>query len=125
MKQENMKKSKSIIAKKLGLTRALTTFEEEYIDKWISDYNYDLDIIEMALKKSTSKLNISFDYIDKIISNWHDHNLKTKDDINKYITEFKQKQKNIKELEKKSKASNTNYQQRSYDNLESLYANIN
>lgn len=124
MKQENIKKSKHIIAKKLGLTRALTSFEEEYIDKWITEFNYDLDIIEIALKKSTSKLNISFDYIDKIISNWYERNLKTKEDINKYLAEFKQKQKNIKELEKKSKVSNTNYEQRNYDNLDSLYANI-
>lgn len=125
MKQENIKKAKHIIAKKLGLTRALTSFEEAYVDKWISDFNYDLDIIEIALKKSTSKLNISFDYLDKIISDWHERKLKTKDEVTKYLADFKQKQKNIKELEKKSKASNTNYQQREYDNLDSLYANIN
>lgn len=124
MKQENMKKSKSIIAKKLGLTRALTSFEEAYIDKWITEYNYDLDIIEIALKKSTSKLNISFDYIDKVISNWYERNLKTKEDINKYLLEFKQKQKNIKELEKKTNVAYKNYEQRTYDNLDSLYANV-
>lgn len=125
MKQENMKKSKNVIAKKLGLNRALTSFEEEYIDKWITEYDYDLEIIEIALKKTTSKLNISFDYLDKIISNWYEHKLKTKEDINKHMMEFKQKQKNIKELEKKSQISNTNYKQRNYSDLENLYANFN
>jgi len=125
MKQEKMNKSKNIIAKKLGLNRALTSFEEAYIDKWFTEYNYDLEIIEIALKKTTSKLNISFDYLDKIISDWYERKLKTKDDINKYLIEYKQKQKNIKELEKQSKVSNTNYKQRTYDNLDNLYANIN
>ena len=32
--------------------------------------------------KLSSKLNISFDYIDKVISNWNERNLRTKEDIN-------------------------------------------
>ena len=55
-KQEKLVKIKKTIAKKLGKT-ALTQYEEAYIEKWIVDYKYDLNIIEIALKKTTSKSN--------------------------------------------------------------------
>lgn len=120
-RQEKLNKIKKQVAKKLGITRTLTQYEEAYIEKWIVDFGYELNVIEIALKRTTSKANPSFDYIDKLISNWKEHNLKTADDVNKFLLEFKEKQKNIKELEKK--ANYNNHSQRKYDNLDALYAN--
>ena len=120
-KQEALTKIIKSISKKLGLNRQLTQYEEAYIDKWINDYNYNMPIIELALKKTTSKSNPNFDYIDKILSDWHDRNLKTTDSIEKYLNQLKEKNKNIKNIEK---ATNyTNYNQRSYSNISNLYAN--
>ena len=80
--------------------------------------------IEIALKKTTSKTNPNFDYLNKILSDWHDRNLKTTDEIENYLKNSKIKNKNIKELEKNtSKLSYKNYEQRNYDNLNSLYTN--
>ena len=42
------------IAKKLNLYRKLTSYEEEDIVKWTENYGYDMDIIEIALKKASS-----------------------------------------------------------------------
>ena len=112
---------KKEIAKKLGRFSPLTQFEEAIIEKWVVDFNYGLDIINIALKKTTSKANPSFDYLDKLISDWHDRNLKTVADVNNFLAEFKQKKKNIKQLEKKTNYNN--YEQRNYDDLDSLYAN--
>lgn len=120
-KQETLNKTKKSISKKLGLSRMLTQYEEAYIEKWLVDFGYKLDVIELALKKTTSKSNPSFDYIDKLICDWHDRNLKTVCDVQKFLEEFKQKNKNKKELEKKAKYNN--YEQRQYDNLDYLYAN--
>ncbi|MDO5555943.1 MAG: DnaD domain protein [Clostridia bacterium] len=120
-KQERLNKIKKDIAKKLGKYSALTQFEEAFIEKWIIDYNYDLNIINIALKKTTSKANFSFDYLDKLISDWHDRNLKTENEINNFLSERKQKNKNIKQLEKQTNYNN--YEQRNYDNLNELYAN--
>ena len=103
------------------LSRQLTQYEEAYIEKWIVDFKYDVDIIDLALKKTTSKTNPSFDYLDKLISDWHDRNLKTPADINEFLSTFKKQSNNIKELAKKTGYSN--YEQRSYENLDSLYAN--
>ena len=105
----------------MGRYNPLTQFEEAFIEKWILEYNYDLNIINIALKKTTSKANPSFDYLDKLISDWYDRNLKTEKDVNDFLTEIKQKKKNVKQLEKQTNYNN--YEQRNYDNLDDLYAN--
>lgn len=120
-KQEKLSAIKKSISSKLRLSRALTQFEEAYIEKWIVDYNYSIDIIDIALKKTTSKSNPNFDYIHKILTDWHEHKLRSSEEIQNYLSSLKQKNKNIKELEKKT--NYTNYQSRQYDDFDSLYAN--
>ena len=120
-KFEKINKVKKDIAKKLGRYSPLTQFEEAYIEKWMLDYNYDMKVINIALKKTTSKANPSFDYLDKLISDWHDRNLKTENDVNNFLSEIKQKKKNVKQLEKQTNYNN--YEQRNYNNLNDLYAN--
>lgn len=118
---QKIKKVKKNISKKLGLTRNLTQYEEAYIEKWLQEYKYDLDIIELALKKTTSKSNPNFDYLDKIISDWYDRKLLNSEDVKNYLLEFKNKSKQIKELEKKT--GYQNYDQRNIDNFDKFYAN--
>ncbi len=120
-KQEKLKKLSKTISKKLGITRQLSQYEEAYIEKWTIEFNYSMDIIEIALKRTTSKANPSFDYLDKLLTDWHDRKFITADDIQKFLNDMKQKNKNVKELEKKS--GYQNYEQRNYDNLNNLYAN--
>lgn len=118
---EKIKKIQKNICKKLGLNRKLTQYEEAYIEKWLNDYKYNFDIIELALKKTTSKSNPNFDYIDKIITDWHDRKLLNSDDVKNYLLEFKNKSKQIKELEKKT--GYQNYDQRDITNFDNFYAN--
>ena len=120
-KQEKLKKISKTISKKLGITRQLSQYEEAYIEKWTIEYNYSMDIIVIALKKTTSKANPNFDYLDKLLTDWHDRKFSTIDQIQKFLNDIKQKNKNIKNLEKKS--GYQNYDQRNYDNLNTLYAN--
>ena len=118
-KQEKISSVKKSIIKKLGLNRNLTVYEDAYVEKWTIDYGYSLDIIEIALKKTTSKSNISFEYLNKIISDWHDRNLKTATEIQEYIQMSKQKQENIKDM-KKQVSNYNNSNQRTYDNFDNL-----
>lgn len=120
-RNEKIKKAKKSIAKKLGLTRNLTEYEEAYIEKWLQEYKYNLDVIELALKKTTSKANPNFDYIHKIITDWHDRKLLNSEDVKKYLLEFKNKTNQIKELEKRT--GYQNYDQRNIDNFDKFYAN--
>ncbi len=120
-KQEKLTKIKKEIAKKLGKRSGLTQYEEAYIEKWVSDFGYDLNVIEIALKRTTFKTNPTFEYINNIITDWHDRKLKTPAEINAFLEQRKKQNKNIKQLEKQ--VSKTNFDQRQYDNLDFLYAN--
>lgn len=120
-KYENMSKLKKAIAKKLGRYTPLTQFEEAYIEKWVLDFNYPLDVITIALKKTTSKANPSFDYLDKLISDWHERGLKTAPEIESFLEDLKKKTKSEKELKKQTNYNN--YKKRTYDNLNELYTN--
>lgn len=122
-KNEKFSKLCKTICKKLGYNRMLSEYESAYVSKWTTDYGFSFDIIEIALKKTTSLSKPSFDYLDKLLSTWHERGLKTPNDIQAFLLETKQKNKNIKELEKKTGFNN--YDQRKYDNLDNLYSNLN
>ena len=120
-KREKLNIYKKLISKKLGLNRMLTQYEDSYIERWVVDYEFPLDVIELALKKTTSKSNPSFDYINKILTDWNDRNLKTTTDVQSFLVQMKDKEKNVKALEKKSF---NNYEKRKDTiDLNSLYAN--
>ena len=119
--QEGLNKMKKSIAKKLGKYNGLTQYEEAYIENWVLNYGYDMNIIEIALKRTTFKQNPTFEYINSIITDWHDRNLRTPSEINAFLEQRKKQDKNAKEL--KSKVNKANYEQRQYSNLDFLYAN--
>lgn len=121
-KQEKLKIIAKTISKKLGLTRSLTQYEYAYIEKWNIDFGYNLDVIEIALKRTTSKANPNFDYLDKLLTDWHERGFKTPQDVQNFLSEMKNKNKNVKKLEKET--GYDKYEQRNYDNLDSLYANF-
>lgn len=120
-KQEKLKKIKNTIAKKLGKYNGLTQYEEAYIENWVLDYGYDMNIIEIALKRTTFKQNPTFEYINNIITDWHERSLKAPDEITAFIEQRKKQSKDLKEM--KAQVSKANYQQRKYNNLDFLYAN--
>lgn len=122
-KQEAVNKIANMVIKKLTLGRQLSQYEYAYVEKWVIDFKYTFDIIEIALKRTTSKVNPSFDYIDKLLTDWHDRGFTTPDQVQKFLSDMKQKNKEIKNLEKAT--GYQNYNQRNYDNLNSLYANQN
>ena len=118
-KQEKRNVIKKSIAKKLNLYRNLTAYDEEYIVKWTENYNYGMDVIEIALKKASSNNNIRFEYIDKLLTDWHDKSLQSVDEVNTYLQSIKDKEKKTKQIEKVA----YEYTQSTFDNLESLYDN--
>lgn len=124
-KEEKLKSIGNSIRKKMRISRNLSVYEEAYIEKWNLTYGYGLDIIDIALKKTTSKFNPSFEYLDKLISDWHERGLKTSSQVLEYI----EKQKNIPVQKNSSNSTNSgnvsaNYPQRNYSNLNSFYSNI-
>lgn len=119
---EKTNEVKKKISKKLGFNRNLTQYEEAYIEKWFNEYKYTFDVIELALKKTTSKSNPNFAYIDKIISDWNDKSLKTLDQIQKYNDDFNNKEKFIKQNTNDKRF--TGYANSDFGNLDKFYDNI-
>ena len=119
--QEGLNKIKKSIAKKLGKYNGLTQYEEAYIENWVLNFGYDMNIIEIALKRTTFKQNPTFEYINNIITDWHDRNLKTHSEITAFLEQRKKQEKNTKNL--KTQVNKANYEQRKYSNLDFLYAN--
>ncbi|MCX8075194.1 MAG: DnaD domain protein [Clostridia bacterium] len=121
-KQDKVYKIKQNIVKSLRLNRNLTKYEEQYIDKWINEFGYDFDIIELALKKTITKSNPSISYINGILNNWHNKGYKS-------ISQIEQEtkvdvDKIIKEPKTKKTLKYQNYGQRDYDDLELYYDNM-
>lgn len=121
-KQEKINIIAKTISKKLGISRNLTQYEYGYIEKWVIDFSFGMDIIEIALKRTTSKVNPTFDYLDKLLTDWHDRGFKTSNDVQTFLAKMKEKNKNVKTLEKQT--GYDKYEQRTYDNLDNLYANL-
>lgn len=116
---EKTNKIKKQITKKLGFTRNLTEYEEAYIEKWTMEFGYDLSLIELALKKTTSKSNPNFEYINKIITDWNEKGLKTKEAIEEYSKQVVEKNKFIKQNKDTNAYVNTDQQE--YNDLDRFY----
>lgn len=122
-KQEKMNLLKKSIAKKLRISRPLTEYEEGYIEKWHIEFNYDMDIIEIALKKTTATSKPNFNYINTILTSWNENGLKTREQIEEFIEKNKNKPKSSTSQAKKG-PSYANYEQRKYEDLDFLYSNF-
>jgi len=116
------------IVKKLNRRSPLTEYEEDYIETWVMEYNYDFSIIDMALRQTTRTPNPNFEYINKIITNWHENGLKTKEEIVAFEKLRRQKNTTNKSSEKQSTPvpQRGNFDQRKYDesDFEKLYKEV-
>ncbi len=119
---EKISKIKQKILKALRLNRNFTKYEDQYIDKWVKDYQYDFNIIEEALKRTVAKSNPSLKYVDGILKNWHDKGYKTLEDIQKESVATEKKEN--PSMQSKSKVKYQDYDQREYDNIETFYDNL-
>ncbi|MBR2289730.1 MAG: DnaD domain protein [Clostridia bacterium] len=120
-RQEKINALKKEITSKLGIFRALTSFEEEYILKWTEEYGYQMDIIELALKRSVLKANAGFKYYDDILSDWHAKGLTTKEEIETYLASMSEKKTKVKQIQ--TMAKQYEFTQSTFDSFENLYDN--
>jgi len=113
---QKIKDIKQKIVKKLKLNRLLTEYEEEYIEKWVEEFGFDFDIIELALKKTTSKTNPNFNYINAILKDWAENGLKNKEQIIEYEKSKKLLyNKSKKQVREQAVPQHGNFEQREYD----------
>lgn len=72
------------VVSRLGLNRSLTKKEREFVSQW-AVYGTTGDMIEYAYEKTVNATGkVSFNYMNKIISEWNKNNLKTLVDVENY-----------------------------------------
>ena len=120
-KQEKINGIKKEISSKLGIFRPLTTFEEEYILKWTEEYGFNMDVIELALKRSVLKSNAGFKYYDELLGDWHTKGLSSPDEINTYLSSISEKKTRTKQVQ--TIAKQYEFTQSTFDSFENLYEN--
>jgi DnaD/phage-associated family protein len=107
---------KGTIVKKLRIRRPLNDYENEYIEKWVLDYKFNFDIIEIALKKLVGKANYDFKYINTILTRWHDLGLASAYEIAAYENNYRQQNQPPQAQKPKPKDSQRdNFEQRQYN----------
>lgn len=84
---ESYKSLRTEVLKRLKWRRNMNVYEEEIVEKWFYTYKYDIEIIEIALKKSVSKNSATLATFDSIITSWYKSGLTNKDEILKYEEE--------------------------------------
>lgn len=71
------------IFKKVGqkLRKNITEYDEELITKWVEKLQFDFEIIELALKKTSKLANPNLEFTNKIMEEWFSNQLKTVSDV--------------------------------------------
>lgn len=70
--------------------RALSVKEKECFARWLTEFKYDIDIIDMAYNITINSIHEpSVPYTNAILDRWNAENLRTTEDIEKYLEENK------------------------------------
>ncbi len=102
------------IMKYMGITgRDLVPAEEAFVDKWTNEYSFAMDVISEACKRTvTNTGKPSFQYADKILSDWFKAGVRHSDDI---AAQDAKKPARYNGSSAASKPSNQNFTGRDYD----------
>lgn len=96
----------------LRLGRQPTSAEEELLQKWFYTYEYSEDIVLKACELTSKTLKPSFNYIDGILSEWHNKGLSSLQEIDAYLAKTTVEEK---KPAKRNKPSFNNFTNRTYD----------
>ena len=96
----------------LRLGRQPTSAEEELLQKWFYTFGYSEDIVLKACELTSKTLKPSFNYIDKILCEWHNKGLSTIQEVEAYQVKTPREDK---KTTKSQKPSFNNFTNRTYD----------
>lgn len=88
IKEINKESIFEIVENNIG--RVLSPIEYEVINKW----DYDNEIILLAIKEAMLHNAKTIKYIDRVLFNWKQNKLETVEDVNNYLNNFSNKKTN-------------------------------
>ncbi len=117
---ESFRKNTFSVMKAFGMTsRSPGEQEKEYIDRWFKELGFTRELVVEACNRTMNAIHEpSFQYADKILSDWHDAGVRTMDDV-AGIDEKRQKKAARSRRGKDSANNFHNYEERDtdYDSL--------
>lgn len=104
------------IMNELGKSGSPTTKEMEYINRWIKDYGFSLDIIIEACQRTVLATDRHrFEYAEGILSSWRNQDVREKSDIHKIDDLYQQRRKTTAERPRQTSNRFNQFAQNSYD----------
>ncbi len=71
--------------------RALSSLETECIAKWFLEDEYDYELVRLAIREAVIRQAFNLKYIDRILINWENSNIKTAAEAELAISQFPSK----------------------------------
>lgn len=77
------KQNEDIVKKLFGIqNRSLIDSEKKCIARWFGEFQFDTEVVQLAYERTIHAINkLSFPYINKILTSWHEKGYATLDDI--------------------------------------------
>jgi len=97
----------------LRVGRQPTAVEEEMLYKWFYEYSFSDEAVLRACELTVKTLKPSFSYIDKVLTEWHENNIKTLDEIETYLSRTSSADE--KKVSKTTRRTFNNFKGRTYD----------
>lgn len=87
--QEGVKHYANILERKLRLSNRLTSYQLEYLKRWLYEWDLPFDLIDEAFRRAASKqAQSNFNYVEAILKNWAEAGLRHPKEIEAYEAEF-------------------------------------
>jgi len=116
------------VMKSLGISgRSLISSETAYIEKWKNGLGFSIELIQKACEKTIQTIHEpSFEYTDRILSNWKENGITSLDEVAKADTDHQKRKKSLAATPRTATKNNfTTFDQRNYDDsrLEKMLLN--
>lgn len=111
---EAMKAIETKIKKKLNLRGEMTEYQQALVRKWVEEMNYDFPIIDYAMSFTVGIRNPNMNYIDKILTRWHDNGLTSLGEIR----ETESRRRKTRGARQASRGTAHNFEARRYSEAE-------
>lgn len=69
--------------------RPISSFEIQLITSWITEYQFDFEVIKQAIKEALLANAYNLKYVDRILLNWSKLNIRTIEDAQEYTKTYK------------------------------------
>ena len=82
------------VQKNLRQSQALSTYQMDFLQRWMEDWKLPFELVDEAFRRAASKNNHNnFNYVEAILKNWYEAGVKTSQDIIDYESAHREKSK--------------------------------